>query len=611
MSTRHIVRVHSKPFLRLLALLFLCLTAASKLLAQGNVISYQGRLSDSGSPANTNYDFRFAVFTAPTNGTMVSIWITNLTVPVANGLFSTTLNFGSNIFNGTLNGSNDWLDVSVRASSASTFTTLYPREPILPVPYALFAVNASNLLGTLAAAQVVGTLPASTLGGAYTNTVNFTNGTNTFYGAFFGNGLNLTNLNASSVINGTLPDAQLPLDTARLGQNQTFTGANTFSGTETHSGTYTFSGTGTYSGPNLFTASNTFTGVSTFTNWNNSFVGSFYGNGLVGWNVVIGNSQSAVRDHGYMVTNPLVTTITLPTSPLTNVDIVRVSGAGAGGWTVAAAGGQTIVGNFANYGNCFPVQTFAGSYLSIAASADVIHQYMVVNASPASVSASADSGTTWTTIAALSGNFLYVACSANGRIVYAAPTSGGIRKSTDGGASWTTLGTTTTGFISCSADGSQLFVNNTACSGTGTFRAMLSGGTVSISTNSGASSAPISTPTTVACVAVSSDCHCIVVGANPGLLYASANRGSTWTALTTTNQIWSGASMSPDGSHLAASATTSGVIQGGLYRGSVTPLPNTSATSLTGSFGSAVELQYIGNNQFIPVSSSGLIWANP
>jgi hypothetical protein len=68
--------------------------------------------------------------------------------------------------------------------------------------------------------------------------------------------------------------------------------------------------------------------------------------------------------------------------------------------------------------------------------------------------------------------------------------------------------------------------------------------------------------------------------------------------------------MSPDGTKLAASATTSGVIGGGLFYGTVIPQPNTIANNIVGSQGSAVELQYIGNNQFMPVSSTGILWAN-
>jgi hypothetical protein len=102
-----------------------------------------------------------------------------------------------------------------------------------------------------------------------------------------------------------------------------------------------------------------------------------------------------------------------------------------------------------------------------------------------------------------------------------------------------------------------------------------------------------------------------MAGVSNGLLYASANRGATWTTLTATNQYWSGAWMAADGSKFAASTSTYGSIYGGIYYFSTAPQPNTvTTTTLCGSQGSAVELQYIGNNQFIPVSSSGLLWAN-
>ena len=753
---RHFIRVKSKVLSRVLtAVLFL--SAATRLWAQGSTISYQGQLSVSGSPANTNYDFRFAVYDAVTNGNLLSLWQTNAAVPVSNGLFHVALNFGASLFNGASNGSNDWLEVDVRAAGASGFTALTPRQPILPAPYAIFATSASNLLGSVPAAQISGTLSASMLSGAYTNAVNFSNGT--FAGAFAGNGAGLTNLNAASLSSGTVADARLSANVALLSTNQTFTGSNTFAGTTlltngnnvfqgsfagngagltnlnaaalasgaallntnqtfTGSNTFagvalllnsnntvagsffgngagltnlnasalafgtvanarlstnvallftnqTFTGTNNFAGPTLltnvnnvfqgsfagtaagtfagngasltnlnasyltngtvadarlstnvpllntnqiFTGSNTFAGVATLTNWNNTFQGSFFGNGFVAWNAVAGTSQQAARDHGYMLTNPALTTVILPTSPLTNGDIVRVSGANANGWSVMANSSQTIIGHFASYSNCLPAQMLSGSYTNIAMSADGVRLYMV-NQNATGLSSSSDSGETWSTIN-LSGYFSYVACSANGKIVYAAPTTGNIRKSTDGGATWTTTSITTSGFISCTADGSRLFTGSIACSGNGTCLAALGSGTIYLS-NSPASWTTIPSPASpVSCLAASSDCTCLVAGTSPGLLYASANHGATWTALTSTNQYWSGAWMSPDGSKLAAAATTSGTIAGGLYRAAVIPLPNTATTNLTGSFGAAVELQYLGNGQFMPVSSTGTLWAN-
>ena len=585
----------------------LLLAATMNALAQGSTIAYQGRLDDGGAPANTNYDFRFAVFNdlvATNNAYRASLWLTNYAVPVSNGLFAVTLNFGSGVFNGTANGSNDWMDISVRGPGSTNFTALSPRQPILPVPYAQFAISASNLLGSITATQIVGTISSALISGTYSNAVSFSNSTN----SFAGNGAGLTSLNGSAVTSGTVADARLSSNVALLNQNQTFTGADTFTGTNLFTNTNTFTGTGNY------------TGVNTFTNWNNSFVGNFYGNGLVGWGAVAAASQQAVRDHGYMETNPLYTTITLPVSPLTNGDIVRVSGGGTGGWRVVVNNGQSIFGTLASFDNCFPVPVLSGaSYTGVAASADGVRMFAVGNGS--GIIYSPNSGNTWSslTAATITGNKFYsIACSANGRIVYAEPItniSGSatyLQKSTDGGITWSTLTTTANGqAIACSANGTNLFIYNAASSGNGTCYAEVSYGTVYITTNSGVSGFAIAIPVAATCVGVSSDCTRLVVGGSPSLLYGSADQGAHWTALTTATQYWSGAWMSPDGTRFAASATINGGTDGGVVNSTITMHPNVLTTNgISGSQGSAVELQYLGNGQFMPVSSTGVIWAN-
>jgi hypothetical protein len=616
-AKRHHIGVQRLSLSCLLAAI-LFLAAALNLSAQGNAISYQGQLYVSGALANTNYDFRFAVFDAPTNGNQISVYVTNSAVPVTNGLFSVKLNFGPGVFNGTDNGSNDWMDIGVRAIGVTAFTSLVPRQPILPVPYALFATSASNLLGSLQSTQIVGTISAALLSGTYTNAVNFINGSNTFNGAFSGNGVGLTNLNASQLLTGTVSDARLQPDVALLDQTQTFTAPNTFSTT------VTFNGSDSFTGPNLFSGANTFSGVNTFSNNANYFQGNFFGNGLVGWNSVSGTSVTAARDNGYMLTSSSLTSLTLPASgSLTPDDIVRVSGAGAGGWLVKGNSGESIVGNFAAYKNCF-VATIAGSPTAngygFAASADGVRMY-AVGGDIAGVYASSDSGQTWNQVSGtlLSGNWNSVACSANGRIVYVQPTSGTIQKSVNNGATWTSTGTGATGQgIACTADGSTLITGTTgnACSGNGTYRARVSGGAVQYSSNSGGTWTSVAAlpAGTAFCVGASSDCTRLVAGVSNGLLYASSNLGASWTTLTISNQLWSSVWMSPDGSKLGASTSQNAGAGGGIYSGSVSAQPNTATTATTGSLcgsqGSAVELQYIGGSQFIPVSSSGLLWAN-
>ena len=592
---------------RLLTVGFLFL-AAVHLAAQGTAISYQGRLSVAGSPANTNYDLRFAVFNAPTNGAAVSGWLTNAAVPVSNGLFSVVLDFGPGIFDGAANGSNDWLELGVRAPGATNFTSLAPRQPILPAPYAIFATSASNLLGSVLATQITGTLSSALLSGTYSNGVRFVNGAN----SFSGNGSNLTTLNASQISYGTLADARLAPDVALLGQNQTFSGVNVFTASNS------------FAGPGSFAGANSFSGVNKFTNNGNSFFGSFFGNGLVGWFPVYGATTNAMRDAGYLLLNAGLTTLTLPaTASLTVGDIVRIAGGGAGGWLVKENAGQSVVGNFAAYPNA-TLTPLASSPTSdghgVAASADGVRMY-AVGADISGVYASADSGRTWGQVSGtqLSGFWSSVACSANGRIVYAQQsTTGTIEKSTDGGATWSVYGTGNGNAIACTADGATPIYGSYsyACSGNGTYRARLSGGVIAISANGG-TSFPIAVPAPasgVTCLGASSDCTRLVAGVGGGLLYATSNQGATWTQLTTTNQAWSGAWMSPDGSKFAAAVSHSGSVYGTVFTGSVSALPNTASTTssggIGGSLGAAVELQYLGGGQFMPVGSTGLLWAN-
>jgi len=596
-------------------------------MAQGSAISFQGRLNVSGTPANTNYDFRFAVFNAPTNGVQVSVWLTNAAVPVSNGLFTVILNFGSGVFNGTSNGSNDWLDIGVRALGVTNFTDLTPRQPILPVPYALFATSASNLLGSLLATQITGTISSTLISGTYSNSVNFVNATN----SFTGNGSNLNSLNAANITLGTLADARLASDVALLDQNQTFTSANTFNGANIFNASNSFTGPNGFTGANTFAGTGTYNGVNTFSNLGNSFSGSFFGNGLVGWVGVSGTTQQAAKDHGYMLTSSSLTTVTLPASSgMTGGEIVRVSGGGGGGWLVKENSGQSIQGNFAAYTNSFmialsnsPNVTLNGK--SVAASADGVRMY-AVGGDQYGVYASSDSGQSWSHLNADGGNGYYynsVACSADGKTLYAQRSSGfTIEESTDGGLTWSSSSTGYGHAIACTASGALITANdgyNYACSGNGTCRARLSSGAIAVSVNSGASYAVnVTAPAgvTVTSLAVSSDCTRLVVAVTNGLLYASSNQGASWTTLTAGAQAWSGVWMSPDGSKFAAtvSTTSASPLNGGIYSCTVSPQPGTVTTTSTGSIcggqGAAVELQYLGGNQFMPVSSVGLLWAN-
>jgi hypothetical protein len=124
--------------------LLICLaTLAGTLntLAQTTSFSYQGHLTDSGSPANGIYDLQFALLDAATNGNTVGGPITVKPVGVMNGGFTVMLDFGATAFP----GANRWLQVGVRTNgSTSAYTMLAPLQAVTSTPYAIQALSAQS-----------------------------------------------------------------------------------------------------------------------------------------------------------------------------------------------------------------------------------------------------------------------------------------------------------------------------------------------------------------------------------------------------------------------------------------------------------------------------------
>jgi hypothetical protein len=646
---------------KIVCLLFCAIMAfcsVGTLFAQGTMFTYQGRLNDGGVAANGNYDFKFRIYDAVTNGNPVSSILTNSPTVVSNGLFVVNLDFGSGIFTGPAR----WLDIGVRTNgSTNVFTALVPRQQLTPAPYSIFANSASNLVGRLATTQLNGTLPQSAFSG-YTNTVALTNSGNlfsgsfsgSFSGAFYGNGGGVTNVNVTN-LTGVLADNQLPANTAFVNSNQTFTGANTF------------------------------TGVNSFTNLGSSFKGSFFGNGLVGWIPTNGTAVQAVKDTGYLLTNSQLVTVTLPVSPSVG-DIVRISGAGTRGWQIAQNANQSVLGNFSSFaGSLWRSNNVAGSqnWNSIASSADGSHLAAIggpsgdiytssdsgaswgggqkMSANWRSIASSADgtklaaviysgkiytnSGTTWSASGAPSANWVSVASSADGTKLVAVVTNGNIYTSTDSGGTWTQQDSSRYwSSVASSSDGTNLIA---AVNGGGIYTSANSGvtwtprtgggapasanwisvasssdgvnlaaavnnGRVYTSPDSGASWTLRTTggaPNGVVAVASSADGSKLAAVVSGGGIYVSSNFGVTWTQQAyAPTKNWSAIASSADGTKLAAA-----VYGGDVYTSQASSqLTTTTADTsgyITGGQGSAVELQYIGNNRFMPVSSVGIIWA--
>jgi hypothetical protein len=111
----------------------------------GTGFTYQGQLKKNGAPVNASCDVTFSLWDAagsgspPTGGNPIGGDQTVNGVTVSNGLFTVTLNeagqFGANAFNGEAR----WLQTSVTCPGDSGATTLSPRQPVTPAPYALAA----------------------------------------------------------------------------------------------------------------------------------------------------------------------------------------------------------------------------------------------------------------------------------------------------------------------------------------------------------------------------------------------------------------------------------------------------------------------------------------
>jgi hypothetical protein len=247
--------------------LFIACAAVTTAFAQSTAITYQGRLSDNGAPANGTYELRFVLRSgATTNDAQVGPTLFIAPLAVSDAMFSTQLDFGSGVFTGAPR----WLEVGVRTNgSASAYSVLLPLQRITATPYAMQALAASNLLGSVSDSQLPGNIVRLNANQTLTGNISFSN----LFGAPFAIGNTNTNkvvwLNADlldgldstvfarsnhlhsalDIASGTLADVRLSPNVALVTKLQTFVGSNTF------------------------------TGVLTATNGSNSLRGSFAGNG--------------------------------------------------------------------------------------------------------------------------------------------------------------------------------------------------------------------------------------------------------------------------------------------------------------------------------------------
>lgn len=145
-----------------LPLAALCsLIGAAPLQAQSTAFTYQGRLTSGGSPATGSFDFQFTLFATATSSTPRGGPLAMNAVGVTNGVFTVPLDFGAEAFVFP----DRWLEIAVCPANNGTFSTLTPRQPITPTPYAMTAFNVPGISGSSLNSSAGGPLNAVVVDG--------------------------------------------------------------------------------------------------------------------------------------------------------------------------------------------------------------------------------------------------------------------------------------------------------------------------------------------------------------------------------------------------------------------------------------------------------------
>lgn len=541
--------------------------------AQTSVFTYQGKLTDGSAAANGLYDFKFELYKDLTANDIVGTVSLN-GVQVTNGIFTVQLDFGSEVFR---DGTDRFLDISVKLLSGSTYTRLAPRQKLASVPFATrsliaqtadFAVNAQNAQNS------------NSLGGLTSNNFLLVNG----------DGSQLTNVigairwheisaniqavsnkgyivNSGNEIEISLPTNPQVGDTVRV----------------VHSG----------------------------------------GNGNFFIKLNSGQTVSRVDDGSNLnwtpnASNLVWTDIASSTDGTKLIAAGRDSNTGIGHIFSSIDSGSTWVLRFSD----------SGDFQSLASSADGAKLVAVKRSGK--IFTSTDSGITWQLRTTLpSGNS--VASSADGTKLVVAPLAGNIFTSTDSGITWVqrdNSGNRGWNSVASSADGNkliaaafdtgglteQVYISNdsgqtwtptlhpfvswifVASSADGT-RLMAVSNRIYTSSDGGITWTPREFERTWrAGVAMSANGKILMASYQNTLgnfLMTSSDYGATWKQQDT-NRLWNGFACSADGAKQFAAADF-------IY---VKP-SNTLPVGLRGS--GAIELIYVGNGKFSILSSSGSI----
>ncbi|MDX2131455.1 MAG: hypothetical protein SFY69_05345 [Planctomycetota bacterium] len=99
--------------------------------------AYQGRLENAGQPATGPHELRVRIFASPAGPDQVGVETLATVTPAPDGTFTLEVDPGAGVFTGPAR----WAEIAVRPAGSGVFTTLAPRQPVSPAPYALRALT--------------------------------------------------------------------------------------------------------------------------------------------------------------------------------------------------------------------------------------------------------------------------------------------------------------------------------------------------------------------------------------------------------------------------------------------------------------------------------------
>ena len=205
--------------------------ANSVVLAQTTTFTYQGRLTDGGTPATGNYDLQFALFDSASSGGQIGSTQTVPSVPVSSGVFTVSLDFGA----GAFSGANRFLEMSARLGGSGSFTLLAPRQQITATPYAVRSLltNAADALtgacvgcvqdaniSTVAGSKVTGPVSVGSLPAGSASYVQNTNSTQA------GSNFNISGNGTANIFNAATQYNIAGNRVLSVGNENTFAGVN-------------------------------------------------------------------------------------------------------------------------------------------------------------------------------------------------------------------------------------------------------------------------------------------------------------------------------------------------------------------------------------------------